>query len=153
MGEKQMSIKVNMLAAKASEQLKEIGDSILEKADKVKEFAQEKLNSPEVKHDPVIELIPPKLTEEEFNAFSLLARMITLISSPELLRGKDEYLAICRKVVAMGVSISDPVGMKYREFRQKFSYLERAMPNTKTIAPISPTRVSLEGSDDDWAFL
>lgn len=60
MGEKQMSIKVNMLAAKASEQLKEIGDSILEKADKVKEFAQEKLNSPEVKHDPVIELIPPK---------------------------------------------------------------------------------------------
>lgn len=141
------------LAQQTKNELKEFGGSIAEKAGKVKDFAHEKLGSiDEVNQQPTVEFVEHVSTAEEIEELSLLARMISLIREPELLRGKDEYIAICRKVAELELSLSFPIAMKFREFEQKFGHLKLPVAPPKTAAPVSPVRVSPEGSgsEDNW---
>jgi hypothetical protein len=158
-----MSIKTT-LGAKAADlvqqtktELKEFSEAIVEKAEKVKELAQEKLHSTdEVTQQPTVAYVEHEATAEDKEKVSLLGRMITLIRDPELLRGRDEYLAICRKVARFEkLDFLDPLKVTFREFDQKFAHLKLPLAHKKTPAPVSPVRVSPDdsGSDDDWVFV
>lgn len=112
----------------------------------------------EKKDEQVIEHpIAPELSPNEIESFALLARVISLANTPELIRDQAEFEAICARVEKEDLSADSPLKLPFLRFQKAMS--ARFKAQGKTIKIVETNKIIppilRDGSDCDegWTAL